>query len=166
MKKRIRKKRDKNLHKDDIYIDNKVFTEKMINWSKSLTNKNKNSLKNKNNLHLPPDEIVEYFYLIGKQLLLSHRYFNYSIELKEDMLQTAVLKAVFYADRFDAEKFNEENKKPNAFTYFTTVINLSFVDTIKKYYTNKNLDEKIINESVNMYKIFEDENIVKKYRGF
>lgn len=132
-----RKKRNKGHHSND-YIDNTEFSKMVTEWIENKPEDNDN----------PPEKIVLQFMKIANKLTTNHKFFNYDEETKKDFVQNAMLKCVKYAKNFDP------SKGKTAFAYFTTIIYYSFLDSLKKLYKNKNIENELeerVNEIYNIY---------------
>ncbi len=152
----LKKKKRGKSSKD--YIDNEKFTNKIILWVEGLTEIDKQCNKKFN----IPEDIVLDLYKIGNHLLSSHNFFNYPEDVKEDMLQFGLLKCIKYATSFDKKKFEEKGLKPNAFTYFTTIMYHQYSDYIRKYYKHKNIAEDIKSEATNILNIYKNTEYINK----
>jgi hypothetical protein len=119
-----RKKRTKKSPRD--YIDNKVFTEKMVEWKNNYLKELEKFDGNEKEFNYPvTNEIAEDFYKIAKNLVKTSRFSGYTY--KDDMIQLSLYYMCKYAKNFKADG-------TNAFSYFSQICWNGFVQQIKKEY--------------------------------
>lgn len=154
MSKKLRKKRKENTINKNDYIDNKEFTKMVCEWVNSLDRERlDNDPEYKQSVRIP-DEIVESFIKIGKNLLTNHRFFNYPEDVKEDFLQLGLFKCVKYATNFNPKKMEEEGKTPNAFSYYTQLMYYAFLHSLNEYYKHHNQCIDIKESAEELFKIY------------
>ena len=102
-----------------------------------------------NRLHLMFYEMRDLVSPIILYLISRPRFLRYTKEWKEDMIQTAYLKCI---DVLQRKRFDDT--KINPFSYFTTVISNSFLDSI--HLENK---QKIISENLRDIMSMTEENV-------
>ena len=112
------------------YIDNKEFLQHVIDAKKAgqLT-----------------DQLARDFLLIANKIIKSRMFCSYREDLKEDMIQNAMLKLVKYWNSFDTNKYKDP------FAYYTRIIIHAFYDEYNKFNRHlkirRRLRDKLIEEA-------------------
>lgn len=86
------------------------------------------------------DELHMMFYMMCQKIISRPRFLRYTKEWKEDMIHAAYLKCL---DVLSRKRFDDDRVNP--FSYFTTVISNSFLDSIHLENKQKTISENLKN---------------------
>jgi hypothetical protein len=122
------------------YVNNKEFSQAVVDYCKELQNARKNS----NKLPIVPDYVAECFLKIAEGLSHKSNFVRYTY--REEMVMDAVENCLKAIENYDIEAATRSGK-PNAFAYFTQISWYAFLRRIQKEKKQQDIKLKYIAEA-------------------